>query len=77
MSSFNTENVHPTVNLLFVAHAGAAIPMFNKRHLSATSISRPQSASTYLHQVTPVTRYAPYASELNMLAFSHNIKTKN
>ncbi|KAK2194040.1 hypothetical protein NP493_3g07026 [Ridgeia piscesae] len=43
---------------------GAGIPMAKKRHLAAP-ISRPQSASAYLHQVTPVTRYAPYASRLN------------
>ena len=40
--------------------------MANKRHLAAP-ISRPQSASAYLHQVTPVTRYAPYASECRVM----------
>ena len=45
--------------------------MANKRHLAAP-ISRPQSASAYLHQVTPVTRYAPYASECLVMLQLYN-----
>ena len=52
------------MDLTFVAPAGGGIPMVNRRQLSATNINRPQNTSAYFQQVTPVTRYAPYASEL-------------